>query len=93
MYEPAAAPLSPIVIGLPPVRLVLSANAYRLKLVGAAKPFATLPVDQLPNDSDPPAPKPSCENAVPDEDMRSSFEFHASALFHGKKPFEKNMIV
>src|SRR5260370_31134886 len=37
MYEPLAAPLSPIVIGLPDVRLVLRANAYRVKLVGAAK--------------------------------------------------------
>ena len=52
MYEPAAAPASSIVIGLADVRLVLSANAYSVKLVGAAKPFFVSPPTQLPNVSE-----------------------------------------
>jgi hypothetical protein len=65
MYEPAVAPLSSIVIGLPAVRLVLSANAYSVKLLGAAKPCAVSPADQLPKLSLPPLLSPSWSYAVP----------------------------
>src|SRR6266852_1796622 len=67
--DPKAAPLSSIVIGLPLVRLVFSANAYSVKLVGAANPFAVSPPDQLTNDSEPPlCVRPSWSYAVPTDD-------------------------
>jgi hypothetical protein len=71
MYEPLAAPLSSRVIVVPEVRLVGTSNAYSEKLVGAAKPFATSPADQLTNDSDPPSVKPSASYAVPVDDAVS----------------------
>ena len=69
IYDPKAAPASSIVIGLVLVRLVLSANAYSVKLVGAANPFAVSPPDQLTNDSEPPlCVRPSWSYAVPTDD-------------------------
>ena len=52
MYEPAAAPASSIVIGLIDVRFVGNANAYSVKLLGAAKLFFVSPPTQLTNDSE-----------------------------------------
>src|SRR4030095_485787 len=57
MNEPMAAPLSPIVIGLPATRLGESANAYRVKKLGAANPISTSAADPFPKFSEPAAPQ------------------------------------
>ena len=64
MYEPLPAVVS-IVIGLPDVRFVLSANAYSEKLEAGAKPIFASPRFQLPNDWEPPDARPSWSYADP----------------------------